>query len=65
MPEDLASNHPETKCWLRSLSLKHWQIFTNFQQLVPIKNKSSCFNNHKSSTDNQQLGQDWMMSVIP
>ena len=38
LPEGLASNQPESGCWL-SPSLRHWQVLTNPQLLGATKNK--------------------------
>lgn len=43
--------------WLpNSLKLEHHEILAYPPQLGPIRNKSSCWNNHKGSRNNQELG---------
>lgn len=55
---------PETRCWLRSLSLEHCQVLAHPQQMVPAKNKWGCLDNCKDSRDNQEPGYGWKRRFI-
>lgn len=47
-----------------SLKLEHHKILAYPPQFGPIRNKSSCWDNHKGSRINQELGPGWMASSV-
>lgn len=57
--KSLASNWPETRYWLRSFPLEHWQVLAHPHQLGPVENKSAYSDNHKGLRNNQELEQGW------
>lgn len=44
----LAFNESQSKCWLTSLPMGHWEVSAYPQILGAIKNKIGCLVNHKS-----------------